>query len=379
MFCDLEQSITPEPQTLDLPEGVPPLTSFYLYLTSGCNLRCRHCWVAPSFTKGQPSPGEYLDPDLLKRAVIEAKPLGLCNAKLTGGEPLLHPRFVEIVDLLTAEDLSMNMETNGTLVSLDLARHLKDCTKVGFVSVSIDGPNAAVHDPFRGVRGSFDAAIRGFRFLVDAGYRPQLIMSPHRGNIQYVEEVVELALKLGAGSVKLNPVTQTGRGMAMHEQGETLGAKEIVELARYVRGDMQQSIPIHLIVSTPLALYTIRELARWGPDGSCNVRHILGILASGDMALCGIGQTIPELCFGNLQGTGVVEVWLHHPMLQQLRESLEAQYPGICGQCIHAKGCLTYCLAQNYQDTRQLVSPMWLCEEAYKQGLFPVGRLQERQ
>ena len=59
-LCDPE----PEPITehdLDLPEGVPPLTTFYLYLTSGCNLRCRHCWIAPTFVNGEPSPGDYLE------------------------------------------------------------------------------------------------------------------------------------------------------------------------------------------------------------------------------------------------------------------------------------------------------------------------------
>ena len=115
-LCDIVPECIPESQEQlpDLPDGVPALTSFYLYLTSACNLRCRHCWIAPSFVDGKPAPSDYLDLDLLRRAVAEAKPLGLHNAKLTGGEPTLHPQFVEIVDLLTNEGLSLNMETNGT-------------------------------------------------------------------------------------------------------------------------------------------------------------------------------------------------------------------------------------------------------------------------
>ncbi len=54
---------------------------------------------------GKLDPGECLDLDLLRKAVTEAKPLGLNNAKLTGGEPTLHPQFVEIADYLTAESL----------------------------------------------------------------------------------------------------------------------------------------------------------------------------------------------------------------------------------------------------------------------------------
>ena len=50
------------------------------------------------------------------------------NAKLTGGEPVLHPRFVEIVDFLSTENIKLNMETNATLIDADLARHLKNNT-----------------------------------------------------------------------------------------------------------------------------------------------------------------------------------------------------------------------------------------------------------
>lgn len=374
MSCDPLPADAAESRPPALPEGVPPLVSFYLYLTSGCNLHCRHCWIVPSFVGGKADPGECLDVALLRRAVEEAKPLGLCSAKLTGGEPLLHPRFVEIVDMLTEAGLALHMETNGTLIDAELARYLKEKTSLNFISVSIDGPDAAVHDSFRGVPGSFDAAVRGFRHLVEAGYRPQWIMSLHRGNVRHVEAVAEMAVRLGAASVKYNPVMRSGRGAGMHERGEALDVEEILRLARFIRGELQRRTPIRLILGTPPALYTVGELQS-GLDGLCPIRHILGILGSGDLALCGIGRTVPELCFGNLREVSVVEVWQSHPTLLRLREELDGAYPGVCGACLHARHCLTYCAAQNYQDGGRLVSPYWLCAEAYKRGLFPSGRL----
>jgi SynChlorMet cassette radical SAM/SPASM protein ScmF len=379
-LCDPEPEDIAQPGTreLDLPEGVPPLTSFYLYLTNSCNLRCHHCWITPSFVKGEPAPGDYLDLALLKKAVAEAKPLGLYSAKLTGGEPMLHPQFIEIADLLTSEGLSLSLETNGTLIDAKLAHHLKEHINLKFVSVSIDGSAPEIHDPFRGVEGSFEAAVSGFRHLVEAGFRPQLIMCPHRGNIKDIEGVVELAVELGAGSVKFNPVMRAGRGVAMHEHGEALDPEEVLELAHFVRGPLQRRTPIRLIADTPLALYTVSELVHRGTDGMCHVRNILGILGSGEMALCGIGRNIPELCFGNLQDTTVTDAWISHPVLQKLRQDLDGEYPGICGRCIHAKRCLTWCVAFNYQNTGQLVTPAQLCTEAYNRGKFPTSRLKEQ-
>jgi SynChlorMet cassette radical SAM/SPASM protein ScmF len=376
-LCDPEPEALLEGEAPEgaLPEGAPLLTTFYLYLTDGCNLRCRHCWITPTFVNGEPSPGEYLSLDLLKQAVAEAKPLGLRTAKLTGGEPTLHPQFVEIADYLSTEGLSLTMETNGTRIDEALARHLKEHTNLWHVSVSLDGASAASHDAFRGVKGAFDAAVRGFRALVAAGYKPQLIMSPHRGNLAEVEAVVQLAVELGAGSVKFNPVMASGRGIGMHERGEALEFEEIMELAHWIRGELQQRTPIQLILGTPLALYTVSELVHAGNNGMCHVRHILGVLGSGEMALCGIGRNVPELCFGKLGEVSVTEAWLHHPVLQELRRELDEPYPGVCATCIHAGRCLTYCVANNYEATGRLVAPSALCAEAYARGVFPESRL----
>jgi SynChlorMet cassette radical SAM/SPASM protein ScmF len=378
MSCDpdeLAATVEVERRTLDLPEGVPPLNSFYLYLATGCNLACRHCWITPTFVHGQPSPGDCLDIDLLRQAVAEAKPLGLSHAKLTGGEPILHPRFVAIVDMLTAEGLGLDMETNGTLIDAALARHLKEQTNVGFISVSVDGARAETHDHFRGVPGAFAAALRGLSYLVDVGYKPQVIMCPHRGNIGELEDLVALAVERGAGSVKFNPVTRSGRGIAMHERGEALDHDEVLALVRRVRGELQDRTPIPLKIMTPPALSTVGELLHTqDTGGSCHVRHILGILGSGEMALCGIGRNVPELCFGCLGTDSVREVWLSHPVLLRLRQDLDGTYPGVCGECIHAARCLTHCVAQNYVDSGHLVWPSELCAEMERRGIFPASR-----
>lgn len=378
MACECTDTASTESKNrvMDLPEGVPPLNAFYLYLTTGCNLACRHCWITPTFVKGKPSPGDCLDLNLLKLAVAEAKPLGLTQAKLTGGEPTLHPQFVEIVDFLTAEGLQLTMETNGTLIDADLARHLKNATTMWFISVSLDGKQAETHDGFRNVSGAFDAALRGLDNLVEAGYRPQVIMSPYRGNINELDDVVKLAVEHGAGSVKFNPVMPSGRGIVMHEKGDALGYEEVLSLVRYVRDDLQSRTTISLHISIPPALETLRDLLRdANGNASCHVRHILGILGTGAMAICGIGRNVPELCFGYLGQNNLRETWCIHPTLVQLRRDLENDFPGICGDCVHARRCLTHCVAQNYLDSGNLVAPAALCLSAEQRGQFPVGRL----
>ena len=148
------------PSDLKLPEGVPPLTTYYMYIAGGCNLACRHCWIAPTFDK-DPGNCECLDLDLYKLAIQQGKPLGLTEIKYTGGEPLLHPDFLEMVDYAEKQELRTWMETNGTLITKEIAGHLKTKTNMHHISISIDGADPATHDHFRNVSGSFDAAMAG--------------------------------------------------------------------------------------------------------------------------------------------------------------------------------------------------------------------------
>lgn len=367
------------PVEADRPEGVPPLRSFYLYLTTCCNLKCRHCWVNPVYEGEVLKPDSYIDQADLGEAVKEGKTLGLSSVKLTGGEPTLHPHFREIVTFLTKEGLSLNMETNGTLVTSELAWFLKDESNVAFISVSIDSPDPAGHDRFRGVKGAYERALSGLDNLVGAGYKNcQVIMTVHHGNRHQMAELVELAADHGAGSVKFNHVTPTGRGANMHEKGEALSFSEYLEMVEYINKELRPNSGIPVILLMPPALTPIEELPRTdGQCDDCGVAGVLGIMGNGDIALCGIGQTVPELTYGRLGVDSIREIWLHHPVIQGLRRDLRdvEGYPGICGSCIHAKSCHTGCVANNYVLNGSLVSPQWLCREAEMAGVFPKTRM----
>lgn len=66
-----------------------PLEQIYFYLTEGCNLACRHCWLSPKL-QGESKTYPTLSIELFHSILEQAKPLGLKAVKLTGGEPLMH-------------------------------------------------------------------------------------------------------------------------------------------------------------------------------------------------------------------------------------------------------------------------------------------------
>lgn len=351
------------------------LNQIYFYLTEGCNLACRHCWMAPKFqTKKTIYPA--LELGLFRSIIEQAQLLGLSGVKLTGGEPLMHPGIDDILDQIRLENLRLTVETNGLLCTPGLAKKIKACKKP-FVSVSLDAANANIHEWIRGVEGSFEDAKEGIRNLVKAGIKPQIILSVMRCNKDQMETVVRLAESLGAGSVKFNLVQPIERGVKMRKAGETLTIDELIRLGRWVETTLSDSTNLRLIYHHPPAFRPLGKMFgnnRVG-NGACGIKGILGVLANGSYALCGIGESVQELIFGHAAKDRLEDVWNNTPVLQEIREGLPDGLEGICGDCLMKSRCLGSCVAQNYYLNKNLFAPFWYCEEASALGLFPESRL----
>jgi SynChlorMet cassette radical SAM/SPASM protein ScmF len=350
----------------------------YFYLTEGCNLACRHCWIAPKY-QSEGHSYAALDVQLFHSIIKQAKPLGLSGVKLTGGEPLLHPQIREIFDVIRKEDLRLIVETNGVLCTPELAQEIA-LSKHSFVSVSLDGVDAETHEWVRGIPGCFEAAIDGTKNLVNAGFKPQIIMTLMRRNRDQVEAMVHLAEQLGAGSIKFNVLQPTARGEKMHEARETLNIEELVELGRWVETALSASTSLRLIYSHPMAFRPLGKMFGSNGDGCavCGILGILGVLADGSYALCGIGETVPELVFGHANKDLLDDVWHNNPVLIEIREGMPHRFEGICRSCVAKNICLGNCVAQNYYRSKNLWAGYWYCEKAKDQRLFPETRMKPK-
>ena len=110
------------------------------------------------------------DNDLLKQrlSLDEIKPI-IDNVKffqpnitLFGGEPMLHPEWLEIVKAVKAAGMRCNIVTNGTLIQ-NYAEEIID-SGLDEIIFSLDGPEE-IHDKIRRVPGTFQRSIEGFEIL----------------------------------------------------------------------------------------------------------------------------------------------------------------------------------------------------------------------
>ena len=356
------------------PEGrasqTPPLAEIYLYLAGTCNLRCRHCWIDPGFgTESQ----RFLPWSELRKIFVQAQELGLRAVKLTGGEPFMHPEILDILRGLRQMGLKLRMESNGTLIGAEQAEVLRETGTD--VSISLDGPTAKLHDELRGVPGAFDRALRGVETLTKQGWPPfQIIACLHRGTRQVLPDMVRLAEDLGVASLKVNVVNSMGRSAEMQRQGELLSVAEVLDAYHGLSSSIPAGTKLRVFFDVPPAFKSLAEI-RALAGCSCGILTILGILSTGRASLCGIGERVAALDFGNPLEVGLRTIWESNPTLLAIREHLPDALGGVCGRCVFRRHCMGKCLAHNFWATGNLFAGFQFCQQALDAGLFPPRRL----
>ena len=155
--------------------GFTPPKELTLSITPHCNLKCAHCWPE----SGPKHSGSPVASPVIKRTVQQWVDAGLGEICLTGGEPLTHPDWLDIISYCCQIPAlhSVRLQTNATLLTKEIIGELSraEYSSLTF-QVSLDGAKSATHDLIRG-RGSFKRALCGLELLSQAGLGPRTIVS----------------------------------------------------------------------------------------------------------------------------------------------------------------------------------------------------------
>lgn len=359
-----------------LPDGVPRLGTIYLYPTDRCNLMCDHCWVAPQQITTME---EYIKQikakeitiEQIQQAFIQAKDIGCHAVKFTGGEPLLRDDTPELMRWMHANNFSITLETNGTLIDERMANLFKELT-IRHVAISLDAPIAEIHDKLRGQVGAFAATIKGIKNAVKAGMNVQIIMSLYTDNEHLLEPMTQLAVKLGARSLKINPVVPSGRALSVAKQGRIIPISRLMNYYTFCQETLRPKYRFTIHFSVPTGLKSFNEII--SNSSECHIHHICGLMGNGDISICGIGRTEPELVMGTIKTDDIREIWVNGSIFQKIRQEIPNTLQGICGKCIFKAKCKGSCVAITYSMTGQVNQGYWFCEEADRQNLFPESR-----
>jgi len=176
----------------------PSLRYLLVHLTSRCNLSCAHCYCGAAGSQDLSVFG-------FRRMLEEFEAGGGLRLTLSGGEPLLHPFFWQLNDMLPGYDLRVILCTNGTLLDRRAAMRLN----VHEVRVSLDGLETG-HDAVRGP-GSFGRALEGLRMAREVGLPVSVASTVNALNLGDFRRLATLVADLDVWQWTIDVPAQAGR------------------------------------------------------------------------------------------------------------------------------------------------------------------------
>lgn len=284
------------------------------HITNKCNLNCRHCY------KSQGNENK-IKLSFFKKIVNDfislTDELDVTNlVRLSGGEPFLHPKILDMVNFLNKNDIKIDTVTNGTVQT-----EFKELSKIDKINItiSIDG-DKKTHNKIRGE--NYSKTINTLNKLKENNISTSISFTLLEMNKDSIDHVLKLARKYDS-TLEINRFIPSGNGGEMKSQMLTGGDLEkIYDKLKDVSNVKINEKPLWNIFKGK------KELAGC-PAGF----KLLSIDPEGNVYPCGKFK----LEVGNLYENNLRGIFFNSKILNMLRD--RDSLKGKCGECEYKLSC----------------------------------------
>ncbi len=179
----------------------------WVRLTRVCNNRCLFCLDSGA------QDGRVVPDEVVRQRIMEGRRAGAERLILSGGEPTIHPRYLDFIRLgRDAGYTWIQTVTNGRMFRY--ARFAETAVQNGLseATFSMHGHTSDLHDRLVGHEGAFVQALTGLRRLMNLGVVVSVDVVLNRINLPYLHEILEFYMALGVGEFDLLHLVPFGRG-----------------------------------------------------------------------------------------------------------------------------------------------------------------------
>lgn len=320
-------------------------------MTRRCNLKCVHCYAQAKDIEFE----NELSTEEGKALIDDLASFGSPVILFSGGEPTLRKDLPELAAYAREKGMRAVISTNGTLIDRDMAKKLKD-VGLSYVGVSLDGIRET-NDKFRGMKGAFDAALRGLHNCQEEGIKVGLRFTINRQNVRDIPAIFDLLEEEKIPRICFYHLVYAGRGSEM--VNEDLSREEsrqavdlILERTRklHEKGFPAEVLTVDNHCDGP---YLYMKLLKENPERAAEVLELLS-MNQGNSSGIGIGcvswdgsvhadQFWRHYSFGNVRDRPFSEIW--NDLSDKLMAGLKNRQPLIkaqgdrCAQCKWLEVC----------------------------------------
>src|SRR4051812_45076387 len=311
-----------------------------------CNLRCQMCPI--QFRRDGPPHGPPAFMDFAKFTRLVDEFPDLKELQLQGlGEPMMHPRFFDMVAYASGKGVKVGTNSNMTLLN---ARRAEQCVTSGLAElhVSIDGATAATYEGIR-VRAHFDRVLRNVEMLIEARRRLssptptlRMVVVAMRRNLHEFPDLVRLAHRLGIDTMFVqhlchdfgeSSLPERDKPMREFVDDETLVGEDPERVKRYFGEARAAARELGINLRLPRTSPRAHPAGTPGPD-RCDWPWRGAYVSYDGLAMpCCMVATPDRINLGSMVGRGVEAIW-NGPDYQAFRDALSSDSPPeVCRSC----------------------------------------------
>ena len=175
-------------------------------ITGKCNYNCLHCFNAADNNRLQ---SEFTLEEA-EKLIKDAEMCGINAFTITGGEPMLHPYFMDIIRSIYEHGMYVEeLNTNGFFITQGILDEMKRIGCRPLMKISFDG--IGHHDWLRNRKGAEEDALRAIRLCVENGFRVKAQTNVHRLNANSMLPTAKLLSEMGVSEMRIIRTTEAPR------------------------------------------------------------------------------------------------------------------------------------------------------------------------
>lgn len=328
-----------------------------LMITGKCNLNCLHCFNAKD---NAPLNTELSYEDVVN-ILDQARNIGINAFTLTGGEPLVHRRFLDIVREIYKRNMFIfELNTNGLLINQKMLDVFKELNCYPLIKISFDG--IGYHNWIRQHPKAEELTLKAIELCIKNGFRVKAQVQVNRKNVDVMMDTAKLLNKMGVDEMRIIRTTEAPRWEKNSPQS-SLTIEEYYErmlafAKEYSQSDMQMIVDVWQFVRLypNLKRYDVVPISCSKDEFNIRIpmckgnRGMIAVSSSGEVVPClqMSGYFLEKgISLGNLFKTPLKELvkesdYLNLAMAPLLKQILENDK---CANCKYYKACTGGCPA----------------------------------
>ena len=328
-----------------------------LMVTGKCNLNCLHCFNA----KDNAPLNTELSYEQIIDILDQANCIGVHAFTLTGGEPLVHRRFLDIVRAIYERNMIVfELNTNGLLITQKMLDVFKEIGCRPLIKISFDG--VGYHNWIRQHPKAEDLTIKAIKLCIENGFAVKAQVQVNRKNVDVMMDTAKLLNELGVHEMRIIRTTEAPRWEKNSPQSSLTIEEYYERMLAFAKEYIDSGMPM---------LVDIWQFVRLQPAHKCyelvpiacnkkdfNIRIPMCKGNRGMIAVSSSGEVVPCLqmsgyfmekgiSLGNLFKTPLKELVKESPYLNLAMAPLFKQIVenDKCGNCKYYKACTGGCPA----------------------------------